>query len=115
GGMACLVENTITGRKRSPTPPSASKIQAAMSWKTEPDGTTSRNGESRLPPAPCDVAPVPTGSRFSRRSCAARCLHRQILAVVPLLGERREGAIGVHVIDDLAHGSQQRCVCERAR
>ena len=51
----------MIGRNTRPTPPSASRSHAAISWKVDPRGISAEYAGSRVSPAPCTCVPAFTG------------------------------------------------------
>src|SRR5436309_8916704 len=116
GGMTSFVVKTRTGRKIRINAP-WSRITHEASNNATARGGSSRcaDGSRGSSSAPVFVVAKALTSACSVRSAGRRCghgalrcgRHRPVDAVVPLLGQGREGPVRVHVVDDLAHGLTQ--------
>ena len=105
-------------RSRSRRPGSAGRPARALPPRADPcrdnrnivpGGSLPRRSGSRVDPAP----PSRLSRLHARLGGSGRWRDRRVLAAVPLLRQRRERAVGVHVVDDLATASRG-CVVDRA-
>src|SRR5262245_23808812 len=113
--MTSLVVKIRTGRKITMSAPWSMITQEASRSATARGGSSKRTDGSRGSSSTPVVFAMALTRASSVRSAGRRCghgtlrcrRHRPVDAVVPLLRQRRERAVGVHVIDDLADSLAQ--------